>query len=47
MLKHKPEAYHNFQFSTLNLIDTIFAFLTAQNCLLNAQRILWLEISEF
>ena len=25
----------------------IFAFLTAQNCLLNAQRILWLEIREF
>ena len=27
--------------------QTIFAFLTAQNCVLNAQRILWLEILEF
>ncbi len=26
---------------------TIFAFLTAQNCELNAQRNLWLEIREF
>ena len=28
-------------------INTIFAFMTAQNCGLNAQRNLWLEILEF
>ena len=27
--------------------NTIFAFLTAQNCELNEQRNLWLEIREF
>ena len=27
--------------------DTIFAFLTAQNCELSARRGLWLEIREF
>ena len=28
-------------------INTIFAFITAQNCELNAQGNLWLEILEF
>ena len=28
-------------------INTIFAFMTAQNCELTAQRNLWLEILEF
>lgn len=28
-------------------INTIFAFMTAQNCELNAQGNLWLEILEF
>ena len=54
MLKHKPQAYHNSQlsilnsqFSIFNLVDTIFVFFTAQNCLLNAQRNLLLKIREF
>ena len=48
MLTHNTSLIFNSQLCYgVSLFITIFAFLTAQNCELNAQRNLWCENLEF